>query len=66
MSSENKQLTIEQAANFLNLKVSRLRYEVFKKTIPHYKIGRSIRFSEQDLTAWLNSKKQEPVEVSHV
>ena len=51
-------LTISEAAEFLNLKTSRLRYEVFQKGIPYYKIGRSIRFSEKDLISWVMSKKQ--------
>jgi excisionase family DNA binding protein len=55
---KDKILTLEQAANLLNLKVSRLRYEVFKKTIPFLKIGRNIRFSESDLISWLMEKKQ--------
>lgn len=58
-------LTLLEASQFLNLKVSRLRYEVFKKTVPFYKIGKSIMFSEKDLISWIMSKKQEPKEVSN-
>lgn len=50
-------MSVEEAALYLKMKVSRLRYEVFKKSIPFYKIGRSVRFSEADLIAWLESKK---------
>lgn len=58
-NQSNKQfLTIEEASEFLNLKISRLRYEVFKKSIPTIKLGRSIRFHEKDLISWVMSKKQ--------
>lgn len=53
-------LTVEEAAQLLNLKVSRLRYEVFRKSIPFFKVGRSIRFAERDLISWIMSQKQEP------
>ncbi|MGZ3725172.1 MAG: DNA-binding protein [Pseudobdellovibrio sp.] len=48
-----------QASEFLNLKLSRLRYEVFHKRIPYFKVGRSIRFEEKELTVWLMNQKQE-------
>lgn len=58
LQTENKNLlTIEEAAAYLNLKVSRIRYEVFKKGIPCYKIGRSIRFSISELDSWVEKKK---------
>lgn len=52
-------LTMIQASEFLNLKLSRLRYEVFHKRIPYFKLGRSIRFEEKELTRWLMNQKQE-------
>ncbi len=54
----SKFLTLTEASQFLNLKISRLRYEVFHKKIPYFKIGRSIRFSENDLMSWVLSQKQ--------
>jgi excisionase family DNA binding protein len=65
MTNENKFLTLLEAAQLLNLKTSRLRYEIFHKSIPHFKIGRSIRFSEKDLISWIMSQKQEPREVAN-
>lgn len=47
-----------QAAIFLNMKVSRLRNLVFIKQIPFFKIGASVRFNKSDLIAWLANKKQ--------
>ena len=59
MNESSRFLTLTQAADFLNFKVSRIRYEVFLKRIPHMKIGRSIRFSEKDLITWVLNQKQE-------
>lgn len=53
----SKYLTIEQAATLLNLKPSRLRYEILRKRIPHFKIGRSIRFEEPALITWVETNK---------
>lgn len=50
---------IEDASRFLNLKVSRIRYEIFRKSIPYFKIGRSVRFSKKDLISWVLNQKQE-------
>lgn len=49
-------LTAEQAACVLGLKLSRIRHLVFKKQIPHIKIGASIRFDREQLEIWINSK----------
>lgn len=54
--SEFQLMTINEAAVFLNLKVSRLRREVFMKAIPYYKIGSLIRFKKEELMRWLDEK----------
>lgn len=59
--SINKLLTIEEAAIMLNLKASRIRYEIFMKRINYFKIGRSIRFDEKDLVLWALSQRREVV-----
>ena len=53
-----KLLTIKQAAEFLTMSESRVRYEVFRKNISFFKIGRSIRFCQEDLVEWVVSKKK--------
>lgn len=50
-------LTLVEAARFLNFKESRLRYEVFHRRIPFFKIGRSIRFDADDLTNWVQAQR---------
>jgi hypothetical protein len=41
-SVEVQFLTIEEASCFLNLKVSKLRRDVFMKVIPYYKVNPSV------------------------
>lgn len=52
-------ININEAAKFLNLKISRLRAAVFRKEIPYVKLGALIRFDKEDLLKWLESKKIE-------
>ncbi len=49
-------MTVDEAAEFLNLKVSKLRKDIFNKAIPHYKIGALIRFKKEELIKWLDEK----------
>lgn len=56
VNTTSKLLTIEDASKFLSIKVSRLRTAVFRKELPYIKIGRLVRFKEEDLSKWLESK----------
>lgn len=49
-------LTVEQAADLLSLKISRVRNMVFKSQVPYLKIGASIRFNKAQLVSWYESK----------
>jgi excisionase family DNA binding protein len=44
-------LTIEQAAERLNVDVRWLRHHVAQRTVRHYKLGRHLRFDPADLDA---------------
>lgn len=57
-------LTINEAASFLSVKVSRLRTAVFRKEIPFIKIGRLVRFKEDDLLKWIEQNTQKVKEDS--
>lgn len=59
MKNYKKLLSIQEASDFLNLKVSWLRSAVFKDQIPYIKVGHLIRFDQNDLVEWINSKKEE-------
>lgn len=52
---ESKLLNIEEAARYLGMPVSRIRYETFIKRIPFIKIGRSVRYIKEQLDAWIES-----------
>lgn len=64
MSRDVEVLTIEEAAQFLNLKVSNLRRAVFMREISYFKIGALIRFNKADLIEWLENKLVRPSEIS--
>ena len=49
-----KLLTIDEAAELLSVKVSRLRTAVFRREIPFVKIGRLVRFKEDSLLKWID------------
>ena len=53
---KKKLLTIEEAANYLNVKVSWIRQAIFRKEINHVKVGALIRFREEDLQSFIQSK----------
>lgn len=57
-SNSSGLLDIEQAARFLNVKVSRLRSAILNKEIPFLKIGRLVRFHKEDLEAWIEGLKK--------
>ena len=46
-------LTIKEAADFLNVKVSWLRQAVFRREIEHVKMGALIRFRSEDLKIYV-------------
>ncbi|WP_417335924.1 helix-turn-helix domain-containing protein [Halobacteriovorax marinus] len=52
-------LNIQEASEFLNIKISRLRTAIFKNEVPYLKIGRLVRFDPSDLTEWIQEKKEE-------
>lgn len=55
--ANQKLLTIDEAADFLNVKVSRLRSAIFKGDIPYIKLGRLVRFDPKDLIKWIDELK---------
>jgi excisionase family DNA binding protein len=54
--NEVELMTIEEASDFLNLKVSKLRRDVFMKAIPYYKFGALVRFKKEELLKWIEEK----------
>jgi excisionase family DNA binding protein len=61
MYKEPELLTIDEAAQFLNIKVSNLRSAVFRRRIRYFKVGALIRFNKADLILWLEEKIVQPL-----
>jgi len=49
-----KLLTFNEACEYLRVKESWLRTQIFKKTIPYVKLNHLIRFNIDDLNQWLS------------
>ena len=48
-------LNFKETCEFLNISDSHLRKLVFEKRISHFKVGKLLRFSKEDLLAWLET-----------
>jgi excisionase family DNA binding protein len=54
--------SVEEAAEWLDVPASTLRYWLWRGTAPRsYKIGRWRRFKPADVRAWAEAKASEPV-----
>ncbi|MCD6595476.1 helix-turn-helix domain-containing protein [bacterium] len=52
-----KLLDIGELARILGVKVSTIYGWVSEKQIPHYKLGRLVRFDRHEIIEWLKSRK---------
>ena len=46
-------LTVQEVAQYLNLKPSKIRMMVFHREIPFLKVGRLVRFHRQAIDTWI-------------
>lgn len=53
-------LTIAQVAEFLGVTERHVRRLVFERRIPYLKWGHLLRFDADEITAWLDTCRQEP------
>ncbi len=53
--------TVEEAAEKLNIKVSRVRTAIFRKEIAHVKLGALVRISETQLEEWIKRNEVKTV-----
>jgi excisionase family DNA binding protein len=53
---EKDYLTIQDVAKYLSIKESTIYAKVSE--IPHYRIGRLLRFKKQDIDAWIETKRE--------
>jgi len=61
MSSEIKFLTIEQVAEMLQVTRTTI-YNLKKKGLPFIKIGKNIRFDQEEVVNWIKEKQQQTIE----
>jgi excisionase family DNA binding protein len=52
-------LTIDELSEYLNLKRSNLYSIVESGVLPHYRIGRLIRFKKQDIDTWMEDHRRD-------
>ena len=50
-------ITVKEAAIFLNIKEKTIYSLVNQGLIPHYRIGKMVRFNKEELESWMRSKK---------
>ena len=62
--SDCEYLGIQKLSEHLEIKVSSLYSLVAQKKIPHYKVGRLVRFKKLEIDLWMESNKREIVDVS--
>jgi len=63
-SSGSKLLNIPEAAEFLNMPESSLRYLVQQRSVPSYKPARRVLFDEDELIAWVKRSRRETIDES--
>jgi len=58
-----KYLNIEEVSEYLGLRKSSLYSRVEAGEIPHYRVGRLLRFKLEDVEKWMDEHRQENVAV---
>ena len=56
-------LNVKEVATYLALKASTVYSLVEEKKIPHYRIGRQIRFKSSEIDQWMEKQREEVVDV---
>ncbi|MEW6376983.1 MAG: helix-turn-helix domain-containing protein [Thermodesulfobacteriota bacterium] len=60
---EKEFLNINEVSDYLGIKKSSLYSRVEKKEIPHYRVGRLIRFKKSEIDPWMEKFKSEPLDL---
>ena len=50
--------TIEDVAEFCQVKTSVVKYWLKNTDVPYMKLGKSIRFDQKDIKSWISGQKQ--------
>ena len=54
-------LTVEEAAERLNVSVRNIRHQLYLRRIPIVKIGRLVRIEESELEAFIDKGRTKPI-----
>jgi excisionase family DNA binding protein len=57
-------MTIQGASEYLKMKAGTLYSLVEQKKIPHYKVGRLVRFKKSEIDLWMEGNKKEVTDAS--
>ena len=52
-------MNIKEVGEYLGVKISTLYFYVENGGIPHYRVGRLIRFKQQEIDQWMEGNKKE-------
>ena len=56
-------MIIREVSEYLQIKASTLYRLVEERGIPHYRVGRQIRFKKSDIDQWMEGQREEVVDV---
>ena len=56
--------TISEISKYLNLKPSTIYSMVEEKRIPHFRVGRLVRFKKGEIDLWMESNRKECIDIS--
>ena len=62
-SSDCEFLNVKDAAQFLGVSVDTIYSWTFKRVIPHYKLGKLVKFKRSELIQYMESNRVEPFRV---
>jgi len=60
---EKEFFNIKELSEYLGIKKSFLYSRVEKKEIPHYRVGRLVRFKKSEIDPWMEEFKSEPLDL---
>ena len=61
---ENVFSTIKEISDYLNLKPSTIYSMVAAKRIPHFRVGRLVRFKKSEIDLWMEGNRKKCIDIS--
>jgi len=60
-NQDDKLWIIDDVAEYLQVKVSVIRYWIYNERLPCLKIGKHLRFDPEDIREWIEQRKSQPL-----